>query len=219
MVSSLFTAKLTSLQIDLVNNIVCKPLGLPLNAVLGVMYFETAGSLSTTKTNSIGSVGLLQFTRDNVNVNYKTINGKRFLLSEIKAMTFENQLRLCYLYLKPYAAKIQSYTDLYLAVFFPLAIGKDDNYVLQTSNLSAAIIAAQNPIFDVIKDGKLIKSEVTNYFANYFNSNFSLINFTQKKNQIMQYLKNFMLNYPILAATTFVGFGILIYHFFICKKR
>ena len=44
--------------------------------------------------------------------------------------------------------------------FFPAAIGKPDDYVLQTSKLSAATIAKQNPFFDVNKDGKLTVGEI-----------------------------------------------------------
>jgi hypothetical protein len=49
---------------------------------------------------------------------------------------------------------------LYFTVFFPLAIGKPDDWVFQTSKLSASKIASQNPAFDLNKDGKLTVAEV-----------------------------------------------------------
>ncbi|MGL2966089.1 hypothetical protein [Flavobacterium sp. XGLA_31] len=184
------------------------------------MYFETAGTFSTTKTNPVsGAVGLIQFTRDKAGVNYKTIGGLKYDLDVIKSMSFEEQLNLVYLYLKPYKDKIESYTDLYLAVFFPLALGKPDDYLFQTSNLSASLIAQQNPIFDNNPhDNKIYKHEVTDYFAKYYKENFSLINF--KKKSDMQTLKNFMTNSPVLSAVVCMAVGFLIgMWYFKPKKR
>jgi hypothetical protein len=45
-------------------------------------------------------------------------------------------------------------------VFFPLAIGKPDDWVFQSSKLSASLIATQNKGFDINKDGKLTVAEV-----------------------------------------------------------
>jgi hypothetical protein len=141
-----------------------------------VFHFETAGTLDPKKTNSIGSVGLIQFTRDKKGEDFKTINGKKYSLAYIKNLTFEKQMLLVTDYLKPYSGKIKSFTDLYLAVFFPLAIGKDDNFTLQTKNLTASLIAKQNPIFDQNKDAKLTKNEVTSYFANRYKTVWNIIN-------------------------------------------
>jgi hypothetical protein len=65
-----------------------------------------------------------------------------------------------YKYLSPFAGKMTSYIDLYFTVFFPLAVGKPDNWTFQTSKLSASKIAIQNPVFDVNKDKKLTVAEV-----------------------------------------------------------
>ncbi len=167
--------KLSDTQIDAVIN-ASKVIGVNPAWLMCVIHFETAGTLDPKTTNSIGSVGLIQFTRDKKGVEYKTINGKRYSLSYLKSLTFEKQMLVVVEYLKPYAGKIKSFTDLYLSVFFPLAIGKDDNFTLQTKNLSASKIALQNPIFDANKDGKLTKSEVTSYFANRYKSVWDTIN-------------------------------------------
>jgi hypothetical protein len=63
-------------------------------------------------------------------------------------------------YLKVYKNKIKSYIDTYFAIFFPLAIGKPDDWVLQGTGISASLIARQNPAFDVNKDGKVQVWEV-----------------------------------------------------------
>jgi hypothetical protein len=78
----------------------------------------------------------------------------------LKAMSNVQQLDYVYKYFVPYSGKMQSYIDVYFTVFFPLAIGKPDDWVFQTSKLSASKIATQNPVFDLNKDGKLTVAEV-----------------------------------------------------------
>ena len=63
-------------------------------------------------------------------------------------------------YLKPYKGKMSNMYDLYFAIFFPVAIGKPDNYVLKTSNISASKIASQNPAYDINKDQQITVAEV-----------------------------------------------------------
>jgi len=91
MISSTFTKKLSQLQLDKVIS-VCNKLGINPNWLLAVMYFETGKTFSPAKTNGIGSVGLIQFTRDKAGVNYKTINGKRYNLSDLAKMSFIEQI-------------------------------------------------------------------------------------------------------------------------------
>ena len=50
--------------------------------------------------------------------------------------------------------------DVYFAIFFPAAIGKPSDYVLQTSKLSAGLIASQNPAYDINSDGEITVAEV-----------------------------------------------------------
>jgi hypothetical protein len=44
--------------------------------------------------------------------------------------------------------KINSAKDLYIYNFFPVAAGKPDDFILQTSNISAEQVANKNPIFN-----------------------------------------------------------------------
>ena len=76
------------------------------------------------------------------------------------AMNAIDQLGYVYKYFKPWAGRMKNYFDLYFVTFFPEAIGKPDDYVLQTPKISATTIARQNPFFDVNKDGKLTVSEI-----------------------------------------------------------
>jgi hypothetical protein len=74
-------------------------------------------------------------------------------------MTNLRQLDYVYQYFKPYAGRIKSYFDLYMITFFPAAVGKKDDYIIQSPNISASVIAAQNPSFDINKDSKITVGE------------------------------------------------------------
>ncbi|MDR2926930.1 MAG: transglycosylase SLT domain-containing protein [Cytophagaceae bacterium] len=100
-----------------------------------------------------GATGLIQFMPD-------TAAHLGTSCVALKAMTNVQQLDYVYKYLAPFAGKITSYIDLYFTVFFPIAVGKPDDWTFQTSKLSASKIAIQNPVFDINKDGKLTVAEV-----------------------------------------------------------
>lgn len=154
---------------------VAAELGINPNWLLAVVYFETAKTFSPAKTNSIGSVGLIQFTRDKSGVNYKTINGKKYVLTDIAKMNFVQQMDLVSEYFKEVkrttGKSLNSFMDVYFAVFFPKALNQSSTYILQTSGLSSSLIAKQNPIFDTNKDGKITKSEIEAFFSSYFTKN------------------------------------------------
>jgi hypothetical protein len=181
MISAFFQNKLSQLALDKVvqvsNNLSINP-----NWLLAVMYFESGKTFSPSKTNSIGSVGLIQFTRDKSGVNYKTINGKIYLLSDIARMSFLSQMDLVQEYYKEIIRITKktpdSFVDTYLVTFFPAAIGKDDDFIFQTKSLSASLIAKQNPIFAV--NGSIKKSNVTSMFQKWYGSTFDQINIKKK---------------------------------------
>lgn len=168
-VSKTFLKKLSTAELEKVVQ-VAKNLSVNVNWLLAVMFFETAQSFNPAIKNGIGSVGLIQFTRDKAGVEYKTIGGKKYYLSDIAKMSFVTQMDLVEKYLKEAKGgkSVKSFTDLYLLVFFPAAVGKADDFVLATSNLSASLIAKQNPIFDRNKDGVIHKKEVTDYFKQLY---------------------------------------------------
>lgn len=115
------------------------------NWLMGVIELETGGSFDPSITNSLGYTGLIQFGK-------AAAKGIGTTTSKLRAMTALEQLRYVELYLKPYKSKIKRYADVYLAVFFPAAIGRPDGWVLHTSRLSAERIAKWNPLFDINKD-------------------------------------------------------------------
>jgi hypothetical protein len=129
------------------------------NWLMAIMYFETARTFSPSKGNNIGCYGLIQFCPDK-GKNYKTINGKRYFISDIAKMNYSEQLDLVFEYYKRYAGKLKNYTDTYFVTFFPIAIGKPDDWVIQGLGLSAGAIYKANPAFRQVKDGKLRVWEV-----------------------------------------------------------
>lgn len=129
------------------------------NWLMAIMYFETARTFSPSKANNIGCYGLIQFCPDR-GKNYKTINGKRYLMSDIRKMDYSEQLDLVYEYYKRFAGKLKNYTDTYFVTFFPIAIGKPDDWVIEGLGLSARAIYNSNPAFRQVNDGKLRVWEV-----------------------------------------------------------
>ena len=119
------------------------------NWLMGIMYWESAYTFLASKTNQIGCVGLIQFCPDYAGGNYKTINGKKYYLSDLAKMTPVQQLDVVYQYYLPYKGKIKGYIDCYFVTFFPAAIGKPDDWILQVPGISAYSVWKSNPGFRV----------------------------------------------------------------------
>ncbi len=138
---------------DKVRNISDK-LNIDPNWLMYIMNFETANTMDHQITNQIsGATGLIQFMPS-------TAARLGTSTADLVQMSNVEQLDSVYAYLRPYRDKMKSMVDTYLAVFFPAAIGKPDEYILQTSKLSAGLIARQNPVFDLTKDGMITKNEI-----------------------------------------------------------
>ena len=128
-------------------------LGINPNWLMTIMYFESAKTFSPSITNSIGATGLIQFIPS-------TATSLGTSTSELRKMTAVQQLDYVEKYLKAYKGKYKNYIDVYFAVFFPLAIGKPDDWVIQSKGISALQVYNSNPAFRVLKDGKLRVWEV-----------------------------------------------------------
>jgi len=89
---------------------------------------------------------------------------------ELRQMSRLQQLPWVKLYLQRQQPKTgyHSLTDLYLAVFFPQAIGKDCSYILGEEHSQERVekVAKQNPNVDINKDNVITVAE----FAAYANS-------------------------------------------------
>ncbi len=120
--------------------------------LMAAMYLES--SINPAAVNRVtGATGLIQFMPS-------TANSLGTTTTELATMSNVDQLDYVYKYLKPYAGRMEQLVDVYFAIFFPAAIGKADDYVLQTNNLSAKTIATANSGYDLNKDNQLTVGEV-----------------------------------------------------------
>ena len=152
---------------------VANRLGIDVNWLMAVMHLESAGTFSPSITNSLGYVGLIQFGWS-ASATIGTTQAK------LKMMSAVEQLEYVYKYLAIYKRKITSYVDLYLAIFFPVALGKSKDFVLQAKNLPADKVARANPLFDINKDSKITVGEIEEKLMNRIPKTF-LSYFKEKK--------------------------------------
>ncbi len=145
-------------------NSICTKLGINPSWLMMVMWSESrlnaqavnkqAGDSADPKVRAANrAVGLIQFMPD-------TAKYLGTSTQKLYAMSAVDQLHYVYAYFKPWAGKIHSYFDLYLITFFPIAVGKPDDFIIQTDKLKASTIAKQNPFFDMNKDGQLTVGEI-----------------------------------------------------------
>lgn len=138
----------SSYRVSFVNKVkdISTKLGIDPNWLMAIMYWESARTFSPSiQNNSTGATGLIQFMPS-------TAFGLGTNTAMLKSMSAVEQLDWVYKYYSSYKNKLKSYVDTYFVTFFPLAVGKPNDYVLETKNLSSSLIATQNPAFDVDKN-------------------------------------------------------------------
>jgi hypothetical protein len=126
-----------------------------------VMWFETARTLDHRKVNyqhgdntdpsvrcRFRATGLIQFMPSTARY-LKTTNTDLYNMSNVQQLEYVKK------YLAVYRGKYKSFVDLYLAVFYPAAIGQPDTFTITSD-----IIARQNPVFDINKDLDITKAEI-----------------------------------------------------------
>lgn len=129
------------------------------NWLMLIMNFESGGTFSPSVLNPTGgATGLIQFMP-------ATAKDLGTSTSELARMSFSEQMNWVEKYYKRTGviSRVTDATDLYLATFFPRAVGKPRNYVLQTDTLSAELIARQNPAFDPNKTGKITVGQIEDF--------------------------------------------------------
>jgi hypothetical protein len=101
---------------------VCKKLGINPDHLMMSMFKETAGTFSPSIKNPTSSAtGLIQFME-------KTAKQLGTTTAQLRAMTFNDQMNFVYKYFLPYKGRLKNFYDVYLAIFFPAAIGKNDDW-------------------------------------------------------------------------------------------
>lgn len=117
------------------------------DSIIKLMNHES--KLDPQSKNNIGCVGLIQFCPDSKNGSTKTIGGKTYNLEELRNNLDKQMDAIKEFWLTGYnSGKIKEPKDLYIYNFFPIAAGKPDDFVLQSSGLSAQKVASSNPIFN-----------------------------------------------------------------------
>lgn len=148
-----------------------------------VCSFETGGSFSPSQRNKYvetqalksakpyyGAVGLIQFMPETCASIFKLDRSVRAQCEQamglMASMTFAGQLTYVERYFAPYKNRMKSLEDCYLAVFYPAAIGRSDDYVLGRRDAPGFLgrVYEQNAGFDGRggdhKDGLVTRGEV-----------------------------------------------------------
>jgi len=113
--------------------------------IIKLMKHESG--LDPTITNSIGCVGLIQFCPGGGST--KIVNGVPHSLEDLRNDLGLQMDAIRDFWVRGYNnGKIKSPEDLYIYNFFPVAAGKSDDFVLQSSGLSAKRVADANPVFN-----------------------------------------------------------------------
>lgn len=116
------------------------------------MWFESRLN-SKIQNKTTKATGLIQFMPATARQLGTTVE-KLVLMSNVQQLEYVKK------YFTPWNNKLRSFTDVYLTIFFPVAVGKPDDFVIKTKQLSSELIAKQNPIFDLNKNGELTKAEI-----------------------------------------------------------
>jgi peptidoglycan hydrolase-like protein with peptidoglycan-binding domain len=108
-----------------------------------------------------GATGLIQFMP-------ATARALGTTTAALRNMSSTDQLTYVGRYFQPYKGKIHNATDLYIATFYPAALGKPDSWVMGGQNGTAGAVARANPIFDLNRDGRITAGEFREYYRRRF---------------------------------------------------
>jgi hypothetical protein len=138
-----------------------------------VMKHES-GLNSKAYNQAGGATGLIQFMP-------ATARSLGTTTADLYNMSNVDQLEYVYKYFAPYKRYLTSFEQMFLVTFFPAALGRPDNWVFHTSQLTAETIVRYNPIFDLNKDGVLTVGEWKTYLRNFVSKNGINLNDLKKK--------------------------------------
>jgi peptidoglycan hydrolase-like protein with peptidoglycan-binding domain len=121
--------------------------------LMAAMAFETAETFSPAIQNAAGSgaTGLIQFMP-------QTAKGLGTTTEALQAMSAVEQLAYVEKYFEPYRGRCHSIDDVYMAILWPRAVGKHDEFVLFTERDQPKTYQ-QNRGLDLDKDGRITKQE------------------------------------------------------------
>ncbi len=118
--------------------------------LMAAMAFETGETFKPWKRNpASGATGLIQFLP-------RTAKALRTTTDALAAMTAEDQLYFVGQYFRPFAGRMRTLSDVYMAILWPRAVGKPDATVLFAA---PSTTFEQNKGLDVNRDGAVTKGE------------------------------------------------------------
>lgn len=133
---------------------ICAQIGVNPNFLMACIAFETGRAFSPSVLNKhSGAVGLIQFMKPTA-LHLDTTPDK------LKSMTALEQLDYVLKYFTPYTGRLHSLEDTYMAILYPKAIGKPNDYILfNRDDYTCPKQYIQNKGLDFNQDGLIIKSE------------------------------------------------------------
>ena len=144
-------------------------LGIPEQHLYAAMSFETGGTFDPAITNAAGSgaTGLIQFMPN-------TARGLGTSTGELAGMSRARQMHYVEKYLSSKGiGPNSSLDDVYMAILFPAAVGKGDNYVLFGQGAMSGYTGRaydQNRGLDKNGDGSITKAEAAQKVIDHRNS-------------------------------------------------
>jgi len=144
-------------------------LGIPEEHLYAAMSFETGGTFNPAETNKMGSgaTGLIQFIPS-------TAKGLGTSTEELAGMSRARQMHYVEKYLSNKGiGPNSSLDDIYMAILFPAAVGKGDDYVLFGQGAMSGYTGRaydQNRGLDKNGDGSITKKEAAQKVIDHRNS-------------------------------------------------
>lgn len=123
--------------------------------ILAVMKNESGMDPRARNANG-GATGLIQFMPS-------TARSLGTTTDALRNMSAMQQLNYVERFFQPFAGRIQSGSDMYMATFWPAGVGKPDSY-----NIGGAEVARANPIFDLNRNGQITAGEFRQYYRQRF---------------------------------------------------
>lgn len=139
-------------QVRNISNILrCDP-----NHLMAAMAFETGETFSPSIRNrTSGATGLIQFMP-------RTAQRLGTTTDALAQMTAVQQIDYVQRYLQPFAGRLNTLEDVYMAILWPAAVGQADSTVLMSRDSSSASnrrAYEQNQGLDADRDGRITRGE------------------------------------------------------------
>lgn len=121
--------------------------------LMACIAFESGETFSPDIKNMAGSgaTGLIQFMP-------KTAIGLGTTTERLARMDAEDQINYIYKYFKPFAGRLNTLGDVYMAILWPAGVGKDDDWKLWCKT-GREVTYLQNQGLDVNNDGCITRGE------------------------------------------------------------